>query len=69
MYSMPYRPWVGINHVIAVKRWCYENIGEPTPMNSKIPYNFENGGLWYNTMDKMYFKEERHAMWYALRWL
>lgn len=68
MYSVPYRPWRGINYVIEVKRWCHENIGEPVPMNVSVPNNFESVGLWFNTIDKMYFKEEQHAVLFKLRW-
>ena len=67
-YSVPYRPWQGIQYIIEVNKWCRDNIGPPAPMGHKLPYDFDKGGLWYRTAGYIHFKEEKDAMFFSLRW-
>lgn len=68
MYRCDWYPYYGIRYVVEVKKWLRDNIGSHIPMHA-LEDNFDEGGFWFTKIDGIYFKEEKHAMLYTLRWL
>ena len=46
--------------------WLCKNIGKRAPDQSDV--YFSTGGVWFNTVRHTYFKNERDAVLFTLRW-